>query len=574
MDVLLESARFKPQERARQTLDEQSALQWRPRGVPLAEATQRSLYKILRREHPTQDRTPTLVNLDCARFVAAENNGPFPPDEAIWRTTWSPNLTRKDQEFMWKLLHDGYKVGEYWRRMDDPEYNSRKYCWECGDDCESMRHILTECEESGQDTFWEEARKLWAHHNQGDWPKGDKFGVLLAAGLLRFEDDDGKRELGTERCFVILVATAWRCIWNARCKRVIPGPNGETRRRSTVEERRATWWKAINARFAQDQSATHKSYGKLAIKKDLHTVYEAEAVGIILGAHLLASEEQEFASEPSSISLDNQAVIRASEHQQRAQPGHGLLDIFRDQTERLLQVRDEGYSLSVRWVSGHDDAEFNEIIDEQAKLAAEGHESALAELPHVLRTRLKTSISAARQEYARRLDERWQQDWLMSPRYERHRHWAPNAASRKHIRATAGLSRLASSTLFQIRSGHAQLGAHLHRIGCLPSPTCEACGEADETVNHYLYDCPRWQDARQRMREAAGKIWRDRARMLSDEKGIVAILEFTKETGWGARGEKESEDGRPEGGSGEAQEDEEREVEQEKVDERGEEEEE
>ncbi|VDC04308.1 unnamed protein product [Peniophora sp. CBMAI 1063] len=299
-----------------------------------------------------------------------------------------------------------------------------------------------------------------------------------------------------------------------------------------------------------------------------HTVYEAEAVGIILGAHLLATEEREFASEPSSISLDNQAVIRASKHQQRAQPGHGLLDVFRDQTDRLLQNRDENYSLSVRWVSGHDDAEFNEIIDEQAKLAAEGHASALVDLPYELRTCLKISISAARQEYARRLDERWHQDWLMSPRYERHRHWATDAASRKHMRATASLSRLASSTLFQIRSGHAPLSAHLYRIGCLPSPTCETCGEADETVHHYLYDCPRWQDARQRMREAAGKLWRERTRMLSDEKGIAAVLTYTRETGWGSRGEREKGDGRPETGLGEAREDEERDVGQEVEDER------
>lgn len=61
-----------------------------------------------------------------------------------------------------------------------------------------------------------------------------------------------------------------------------------------------------------------------------HTVYEGEAVGIILGVHLLATKDEEFASEPCSISLDNQAVIRATKHQHHAQPGHGLLDVFRD----------------------------------------------------------------------------------------------------------------------------------------------------------------------------------------------------------------------------------------------------
>ncbi|KZV60036.1 hypothetical protein PENSPDRAFT_594573, partial [Peniophora sp. CONT] len=200
-----------------------------------------SLYRILEREKPTQDRTNALVNLDCARYAAHENNGLFPPDEAIWTATWSPLLYRKDQEFMWKLMHDTYKVGEYWRKMDKPDYHNRKYCGECGDDLETMRHILTECPESGQDIFWEEARKLWWLQGHGEWPTGDAFGVILAAGLMRFKDEDRGRDEGAERCFPILTATAWQCIWNARCRKAIPGPDGTKGAATTVEERRASW---------------------------------------------------------------------------------------------------------------------------------------------------------------------------------------------------------------------------------------------------------------------------------------------------------------------------------------------
>ncbi|KZV74546.1 hypothetical protein PENSPDRAFT_538485, partial [Peniophora sp. CONT] len=92
------------------------------------------------------------------------------------------------------------------------------------------------------------------------------------------------------------------------------------------------------------------------------------------------------------------------------------------------------YSLEVLWVSGHDNAELNEVIDQQAKLAAEGSSSATADLPYQLHDELRVSVSAARQEYARRLNERWQQDWRMSPRYLRHRSWAPEAATKAHMR--------------------------------------------------------------------------------------------------------------------------------------------
>ncbi|VDB83189.1 unnamed protein product [Peniophora sp. CBMAI 1063] len=128
--------------------------------------------------------------------------------------------------------------------------------------------------------------------------------------------------------------------------------------------------------------------------------------------------------------------------------------------------------------------------------------------------------------------------------------------ARKHMRVTEDWSRMASSTLFQMRSGDVQLGAHLHRIGCLTSPLCEKCGKADETVRHYLYNFPHWQEAWHRMREAVGDLWWDRAHLLSGKDGIAVVPEFTREPGWDQRGAREDEDGRPEDGIGEAKEEE------------------
>lgn len=93
----------------------------------------------------------------------------------------------------------------------------------------------------------------------------------------------------------------------------------------------------------------------------------------------------------------------------------------------------------------------------------------------------QVSVSAARQEYARRFNARWQEDWLQSPRYTRHKGWAPEAATKSHLRATAAITRREASTLSQMRSGHGPLDVHLHRIGCAPSPVCSACGRTDET---------------------------------------------------------------------------------------------
>lgn len=71
-------------------------------------------------------------------------------------------------------------------------------------------------------------------------------------------------------------------------------------------------------------------------------------------------------------------------------------------------------------ISGHDDVELNEVIDKHAKMAAEVNSSGTDHLPYQLHHTLPISVSAAREEYARRLNECWKQDWRMPPHYIRH----------------------------------------------------------------------------------------------------------------------------------------------------------
>ncbi|KAJ7654880.1 hypothetical protein B0H17DRAFT_956629, partial [Mycena rosella] len=67
---------------------------------------------------------------------------------------------------------------------------------------------------------------------------------------------------------------------------------------------------------------------------------------------------------------------------------------------------------------------------------------------------------------------------------------------------TAPLPHKHSSLLFQLRTHHAPLVCHLHRLKKSPSPTCPCCGMIDETVDHYLLFCPTHNAARQALRLA------------------------------------------------------------------------
>ena len=52
--------------------------------------------------------------------------------------------------------------------------------------------------------------------------------------------------------------------------------------------------------------------------------------------------------------------------------------------------------------------------------------------------------------------------------------------------------------LAQLRTGMARLNGYLHRITAAPTDQC-ACGQATETVEHFLFRCRRWTTYRAEM---------------------------------------------------------------------------
>ncbi|EAQ84468.1 hypothetical protein CHGG_08482 [Chaetomium globosum CBS 148.51] len=60
------------------------------------------------------------------------------------------------------------------------------------------------------------------------------------------------------------------------------------------------------------------------------------------------------------------------------------------------------------------------------------------------------------------------------------------------------LSRSEAGVLAQLRTGMAKLNTYLHRIKAAPSDQC-TCGQARETVNHFLFRCKQWDQHRREM---------------------------------------------------------------------------
>ena len=128
-----------------------------------------------------------------------------------------------------------------------------------------------------------------------------------------------------------------------------------------------------------------------------HTVFEAEAVGLLLALHMLKYERD---APQAIVRLDNQAVLGAL-HICKPSPTQAIIDEIITQMERnWAQASNPAYTLDVTWVWGHSGVEGNKRVNCEAKEAAKGRSSQKRNLPKFLtKAPLPKSISAQQQEF-------------------------------------------------------------------------------------------------------------------------------------------------------------------------------
>ena len=93
------------------------------------------------------------------------------------------------------------------------------------------------------------------------------------------------------------------------------------------------------------------------------------------------------------------------------------------------------------------------------------------------------------------------------------------------------VSKLQASTIFQLRSKHVPLCQYLHRIGKADSPLCEMCGHKEETVHHFLFDCPAHDHARFKLGHKLGRLSKSIRCVLGSHKALEPLLLYIHETG-------------------------------------------
>lgn len=114
-------------------------------------------------------------------------------------------------------MHDGYKVGRFWRNI--PNYEQRGICPVCEDEYESLEHILIECQAPERELVWDLAKELFSKKGLR-WPEL-RFGTILGCGHSNFKDSEGRRRTGANRLYKILISESAHFIWALRCERRI-----------------------------------------------------------------------------------------------------------------------------------------------------------------------------------------------------------------------------------------------------------------------------------------------------------------------------------------------------------------
>ena len=153
----------------------------------------------------------------------------------------------------------------------------------------------------------------------------------------------------------------------------------------------------------------------------------------------------------------------------------------------IRRVRRNGNQISVRWIPTSEDNNLLRLAKEQARVATQEDAVPQGKVPRMKSTTLNIARSQAVPSSE------------LPGNIGRHSRRVDTALPGKHTRQLYDrLSWKEASVLAQLRTGMARLNGYLFRINAAETDQC-ACGQARETVDHFLFRCRKWTAHRTEM---------------------------------------------------------------------------
>ncbi len=239
-------------------------LGFRVTGAKLNSMTQKLAYRAIhaREDAKTAPRPRAVANLDRITSGIQAAFGVQLQEETIWKSFRARHVSRPASQFLWMATHDGYMLGTHWLRPNmSTELQLRASCKICGE-CESMSHIILECNAKGQALIWELLKQLWSLTN-AEW-HAPNWGTIFGAACAVFKTSGGARRTAIESLWCILCTEAVHLIWKLRCERVIQKEGAEFTTNEVVNR----FYAVLDSRLNLDRrtAARARGLGKKALK--------------------------------------------------------------------------------------------------------------------------------------------------------------------------------------------------------------------------------------------------------------------------------------------------------------------
>ena len=203
------------------------------------------------------------------------------------------------------------------------------------------------------------------------------------------------------------------------------------------------------------------------------SVYQAEIQAIIDAATKII--EHGITNLNVHFFVDNQAAIQSL--------GNFLVknDLVA-RCKRLLNVISMTNEVTINWIPGHSDQMGNEIADRLAKLGTK----------HNVITNVPVPDAAVKQDIKKWMKQKHQREWSNPERSDfcRQTKMILPEINSKFWKQLKRYPRHMMNRITQLYTGQSLLQKDLHKIGLADSPTCEQCLEEEESVEHYLCECP------------------------------------------------------------------------------------
>ncbi|KJZ69201.1 hypothetical protein HIM_11401 [Hirsutella minnesotensis 3608] len=227
-----------------------------------------------------------------------------------------------------------------------------------------------------------------------------------------------------------------------------------------------------------------------------------------------------------TVVTSSRSALQVIRHPRR-QSGQGIIRQVYDHVNRLVR---RGWSVSFIWAPAKDvRLAWASAAKTAAKKATQA--GAVAEKPSCRAKSTTLRLALARQ----------QRDQLPE-NVGKHSKRVDRALPGKHTRTLYdGLTRKEADVLIQLRTGMSQLNGYLHVIGATDSNLCD-CGQAKETIDHFLFRCTKWTAQRNILFECArakignlsfflgGKAASDGDKWKPDMQAVRAAIKFAIET--------------------------------------------